>query len=438
MNLFEKIGWYWRNRGIAGLVKRVIKGRAPSPDYVLTGHAGGVPTRSGNATKASHATTSAHLLVSDQFPSAQPMRVYTVPESLARLNLVTDSISAGSLFGGVGTAIILATMLASRRGARLRVVTRREAPDERGFAQVLECNGLAMPGNVEFVHLNVADGKAQLDICEGDRFLTTSWWTTASVLGSVPAERVDYLLQEDERMFYPLGDDWLRCSEVMQRNDIRFIINTELLYEHLIGTGLEHFKDTAKWFEPAFPRLASGEPTARGVTEKRKLFFYARPNNLRNLFYRGLEVLDRAVVEGILDPERWEVIFVGKDVPKVRLGGTIEPKVLPTMTWREYGEFISQVNVGVCLMCTPHPSYPPLDLAAAGAFVLTNKFGLKQSLDRYSDRILCTDTHVPALLDGLRAVIAQAENEIERGVVDDTRISRSWENSLADAVEYLN
>lgn len=153
MNLLEKIGWYYRNRGLKALFARIFKGRRPSPDQVLSGNAGATAARSSSAPKASNGAVSAYALLTDRFISIQPMQVYTVPGSEERLNLVTDSINAGSLFGGVGTAIILASMLATRRGAKLRVVTRTEAPDEQGFMQVLECNGLTAPGNVEFVHL---------------------------------------------------------------------------------------------------------------------------------------------------------------------------------------------------------------------------------------------------------------------------------------------
>lgn len=437
MNLFEKIAWYYRHRGFRALIARVINGRAPTPDQILSGEVRGKAVRGGVSAKAGPAIASAHSLLSKQFPAIQPLPVYSVPGHEVRINLVTDSINAGSLFGGVGTAILLAAMLASRHGAKLRVVTRTEAPDERGFAQVLECNGLTVPGNVEFVHLDVTDTKAQLDINGGDRFLTTSWWTTASVLGSVAARKVDYLLQEDERMFYPYGDDWIRCNEIMQRSDIRFVINTELLYRHLLETGMTHLEDTAVWFEPAFPAAPTHRLQGRLDGARRKLFFYARPNNVRNLFYRGLEVLDRAVSEGVLDPAVWEVIFVGKDVPKVRLGDSVEPTVLPTMEWGEYRDFIAQVDAGFCLMSTPHPSYPPLDLASMGAFVLTNKFGIKQELGNYSPRIVCADLAIEALLDGMRAVIAMAEGGAPGARDDDWKASRSWETSLGDVIEFL-
>jgi hypothetical protein len=382
VNLIEKITWYRRNKGVRALVRRVVKGREAPLQHAL-----GQEARSAGMTPSAEElralagqVTDVDTLIRRSYAAIQPLSVYWAPGPSRRINLITDSISSGSLFGGVATAAILAVLLAKRTNAKLRVVTRSEPPDEAGFANVLRCNGIDYDGNIEFLQMAIWDEKAQLDICDGDRFLTTSWWTTAAVLGSVPASKVDYLLQEDERMFYPHGDDWLRCQELLSRRDIRFIINTEMLYRHFLASGFDHFEQQAIWFEPAFPMQSFRPQSEKNSGEKLKLFFYARPNNLRNLFYRGIEVLDRAVAQGVLDPDLWDICFVGKDVPRLRLGGKIEPTVLPTMGWKEYGAFIASVDVGLCLMATPHPSYPPLDLAVAGALVVTNQFGLKKDL----------------------------------------------------------
>lgn len=444
MNLLEKIGWYYRNHGLGALIGRVALGKRAaaiplqSQEHEILPPGEEIEPFQVCPPVVEDKATPASQMLRERYPLTQPLPVYTAPGPVARINLVTDSISSGSLFGGVGTAIILATLLAKRCGAKLRIVTRTEAPDEAGFAQVIECNNIDYVENVEFAHVDISDQSAQLDVCEGDRFLTTSWWTTASTLESVPANKVDYLLQEDERMFYPYGDDWLRCSEVLERTDIRFLINSELLYKHLIGSGLTHLLTRARWFEPAFPESVFG--TRKGISNgrKRRLFFYARPNNLRNLFFRGLEVLDKAVASGILDALDWEVVFVGKDVPKVLLGGVLEPTVLPIMDWREYGKFIASVDIGFCLMCTPHPSYPPLDLASSGALVLTNRLGLKQTLRQYSDNIICVNPSVSGLLDGLSAAIAAVGTlRPHDSAADGNRISRSWADSLDAVVEYL-
>jgi len=440
VNLIEKITWYWQNKGVRGLVRRIVKGRESALHHMLgqEQRSAGMTPSAADLRAIAADTLDVRALIKRSYAPIQPLPVYSAPGPSARINLVTDSINSGSLFGGVATAIILSVLLAKRTGAKLRVVTRTEAPDASGFAHVLECNGIKYVDDVEFVQVGVSDERAQLDVCEGDRFLTTSWWTTACVLGSIPPSRIDYLLQEDERMFYPHGDDWLRCQEVLMREDIRFIINTEMLLRHFTSTGLEHMASHAMWFEPAFPNQILRAPNP-GNEQRLKFFFYARPNNLRNLFYRGIEVLDEVVAEGILDPKSWDVYFVGKDVPKLRLGGVLEPIVLPTMEWRDYSAFIASIDLGLCLMATPHPSYPPLDLAVTGALVVTNQFGVKRDLQNYSSRIICVQPDAKSLKEGLRAMIVRAEAEQKTGRPSGKHhhLSTSWETSLAAIVEQL-
>lgn len=455
--LRKKFVWYYRTYGGQALLRRVLLGRTASPKLKLGFDQQSAPGVQPNTVPGpdparmealpaplmapvivQQPVVPAHVLVSRRFSAIQPLPIFATAGPKARINLVTDSVNRGSLFGGVGTAIILSALLAKRRGAQLRVVTRTEPADAEGFAQVLACNGVEFDGEVEFDYVAVGDQQARLPICDGDRFLTTSWWTTACVLGSIPGKRVDYLLQEDERMFYPHGDDRLRCNEILKRRDIRILINTELLYRHLMETGLGHLHENATWFEPAFPEAMFSRNPAQKEGGKRRLFFYARPNNLRNLFYRGLEVLDKAVTEKLITPDDWEVVMVGKDVPVVMLGGILKPQVLPTMGWKAYGEFTKSVDLGFCLMGTPHPSYPPLDLAASGAVVLTNKFGRKDDLRKYSDNIICSELRVSALLDGLQMAVARAQDDqLRLAAFRANRMPRSWPETLAESIEFL-
>lgn len=61
-------------------------------------------------------------------------------------------------------------------------------------------------------------------------------------------------------------------------------------------------------------------------------------------------------------------------------------------------------------MYTPHPSYPPFDLAASGAVVVTNSFANKQDLSSYSPNILCVELETEALLGALRTGVAIAND----------------------------
>lgn len=438
VNLIEKFFWYRREYGLRAALLRIFNklsrrsapiDRDPAEQFIVQ------EALASDSAGVSQPT--AAQLVKGRFGGTAALPIFEAPGPRLRLNLVTDSINSGSLFGGVGTAIILSVLLAKRTGAILRVVTRTQSPHQSSVMEVLRCNGIEYAENIEFSFIDVADPNSQLDVCSGDYFLTTSWWTTASTLGSIAPKRVIYLLQEDERMFYPYGDDWVRCSETISRQDIAIVLNTKLLRDHLIANGLPHLEEAGMFFEPAFPMLMSDVSTCRDVgaeNARSRLFFYARPNNLRNLFYRGIEALDEAVCSGVIDSARWEIVLVGKDVPQLTFGG-VRPTIMPTLSWSDYNRFVRTIDIGFCLMATPHPSYPPLDLAAAGAMVVTNRFGVKQSLSNYSPLISTVELDKRSLVDGLRKAIECVERANKP--IGKTGLFKSWEQSLVQVIEAL-
>jgi hypothetical protein len=48
-------------------------------------------------------------------------------------------------------------------------------------------------------------------------------------------------------MFYPFGDDRVHCERVLSNQDVRFVVNTRLLYDHLIASGLDNLKHNGNW-----------------------------------------------------------------------------------------------------------------------------------------------------------------------------------------------
>jgi SAM-dependent methyltransferase len=373
-----------------------------------------------------------------RFASNDPIRTFATPGDDRRLNIVTDSVAEGSLYGGVGTAFVIARLLAERTDGRLRLITRTEPADIHRVKSVLEAQGLPWAGEIEAVHAPPL-ANVSIPVQAGDFFLTSSWWTTRATLPSVPRRQVIYLLQEDERMFYPRGDDRLRCAETLADPDLHLLVNSELLFRHLAEgpEPLEGLAGRAQWFEPAFPAdLFHDSARTRASGGKRTLFFYARPNNLRNLYWRGLEALTAAIEEGVLDPGEWNFLFVGRDIEPVSLPGGVVPEILENLAWDRYADVVRGVDLGLALMDTPHVSYPPLDLAASGAVVVTNACGPKQSLDRYSANIITVPPSVDALVRGLAAGVEMiADDEGRRRNAAESRIQRDWRTAAETAID---
>ena len=354
-----------------------------------------------------------------------------------RINLVTDSINSGSLFGGVATSFILSTLLARHWNCGLRIITRTESPQKSNYFQVLSPNGIPLPQKVEFEFSYFLNPKSEISIGPEDIFITTSWWTTSSVRKSINSSKIFYLIQEDERAFYPYGDDHLLCSELMSDPNLNFIVNTKMLYNHLISEGFQNIGNKGVWFEPAWPDNVFY--LEKNIDKDRKnFFFYARPNNIRNLFYRGLEVIEGAATRGIINPNDWEFHFVGKDIPEIRILGK-KIKTYQGLIWSDYAALIRRMDLGLSLMYTPHPSYPPIDLAASGAVVVTNKFGLKKDLHKYSKNIFCCDLNTESLINGLeRGVALTLDWDTRLHNYQSQQISRSWEKSFQTILENID
>ncbi len=376
-------------------------------------------------------------LLGERFRSCTPLELYTVPPAdPPRLSIVTDSINSGSLYGGVGTAMILGALLAEERKARLRIVTRTERSRPGNLDHVLGLYGIDLSHEVEFAFAPAFDSRGEIDVLPGEEFITTSWWTTAATLASVPADSIIYLLQEDERTFYPFGDDRLRCEATLCNRDIRFVVNTRLLFDHLVASGLDNLVERGRWFEPAFPREVFHPRPADG--ERRTLVFYARPNNLRNLFYFGIDVLEHATTHGVIDTDTWDVALVGKDVPELVFSNGYMPRRHQNLEWADYAALAGRTDLAFSLMSSVHPSYPPLDFAASGAVVVTNRWGSKRDLAAYSRNILCADLDRRSMVDALAEGIRLAEDQEQRAHnYAGSGISTDWRESFRVVVSAL-
>ncbi|WP_322894337.1 MULTISPECIES: hypothetical protein [unclassified Yoonia] len=373
----------------------------------------------------------------ERFSALRPLTVFKDTAATNRINLVTDSIGASSLFGGVGTAIILAALWAKRTDAELRIITRGEPPSTKAVSTVLSANGLHFDGPVAFVHAPHFNSD-EIAVSSNDMFLATSWWTARSLLNTVPSDRIVYLLQEDERMFYPYGDDHLNCSNALAEPFAKVIVNTGLLHRHMTEghDAVPGLASRSVSFEPAF--VYPLKKSSAVHTGKRKMFVYARPHNDRNLYATCLQLINQAIIEGVLNPKDWELHLVGRGLEKRVFDGGLVVRFHDPMAWNDYITFLQTMDAGLSFMYTPHPSYPPLDLAAIGVPVLTNRFGVKSDLSSYSKNILCTDLTMPAMLDGLRQLLALATDPQTCAVnMAGDHINRDWEAALEDVIVQL-
>ena len=155
------------------------------------------------------------------------------------------------------------------------------------------------------------------------------------------------------------------------------MINSGLLADYLDGQGIA-FHDPLT-FEPRI--------------DARLRPFLAEPPRERDSADRRLRPAGDAAerVPALVDGLRswvaggggggWEVVSAGRSHPPVELGRGLRMRSVGKLEIEAYGSLLRRSALGVSLMVSPHPSYPPLDMAHLGLRVVTNAFGPKEPLD---------------------------------------------------------
>jgi len=379
----------------------------------------------------------ARSMIEKRFQNLAPLPVFEDRASETTVTVLTDSVDRDSLFGGVATSLIAGLLISARTGSRFRLVTRTSPPDPAVVGSIMKAHNIDFTGKVSFSYMPLL-GSNPLPVSKKDIVLTTSWWTTQAALGSISPKNIIYILQEDERMFYPYDDMRVKCNDILSNENIFMLVNTHLLFDYFKNGSmpLKQLTKRAVAFEPAFPTFP--RPARIEQRAKRNFFFYARPNHPRNLFWHGLEVVERALQQGVLRDDQWIINFVGDSLETFELSGGVQARVWSKMPWTDYAKLASTMDLGLSLMDTPHPSYPPLDLAASGAIVVTNQHGPKTSLEHWSKNIITAsldlDSLVSAIGDGVRRagdLQARYENCMNDGIL------RDWETGLGGAIDRL-
>jgi hypothetical protein len=381
-------------------------------------------------------TIDSATLVRRQFPNLVPLQTLSAIAKQRRVNVITDCISEGSLFGGAGTAIIFSVLLAEKLNCPLRIITRIHKPERGNIQDLLLANNIAWEKNIEFLFAHIDDNRAAIDVSNEDIFVTTSWWTTWSTLQGIPNDRIIYLLQEDERLLYPEGEEKLRCQETISNPRIHILVSSHLLYRHLTLDGFGNLKQKGLCFEPSIVDSTEEKSGPLGDREKKNFFFGARPGINSGLFCLGLEVIQNALLEGVLGPNEWSFFFAGKDLVPIRLNGNVEPKLIQNIKWPEYRKVISSMDLGLSLTCTPHPTYAALDLAASGSVAVTNSFGIKTGLEAYSSNIICSPATIESLTMALKTAIPLVCDPARRrqNRLND-QILRDWRKSFREPLD---
>lgn len=378
--------------------------------------------------------------LSNLYPTTGGIDVLYEHTEYLRLNLVVDSLADNIVFGGVATALIFSLLLSNKTKSDLRIIVRDLTSSASAVYKIAKLHKINVSNKIELVHFPINQrAKYKLPISENDLFIASSWWSSYAIKQINMREKFIYILQEDENIFYPSGYEQIKVNELFNDTSMVPIINTHVLFEHFKKNSYEHIKNDGLCFEPAFPYIENIKKDFGHDKTVFNLFFYSRPSVPRNLFSAGLELIYNAIKERIIDGAEWKIYFAGQNMADfVFFDGTSSIN-LGKLSLEKYVNFIPTVDLAICLMNAPCPSYIPLDLASVGAVVLTNKYKEKKSLNNYSENIICSDTDLKSLLDSLSIAIKLAKNsQMRRSNFSKNNISLDWSNSFNSIIDQIN
>jgi GT2 family glycosyltransferase len=370
-----------------------------------------------------------------------PMRV--TADAPVRINLLIPSIDLDHFFGGYIAKFNLALALA-RRGHRVRIVTvDAAAPPPRGWEQRVEAFS-GLEGLFDWVEVTFGrEVEGGLELNPADRLIATTWWTAhiaAEALDHLDADRFLYLIQEYEPFTFPMGT-YAALAHGSYALPHQALFSTELLRgyfaAHRIGvyaSGPKRGEQSSASFDNAITPVTA--PAAAALARRpRRLLFYARPeaHAARNLFELGVLALQRAVAAGAFDDD-WQLNGIGSvgDEAVLGLGPGRTLRLLPRGSQEQYARLLTEHDLGLALMYTPHPSLVPLEMASAGMLTVTNTFENKTAaaLAAISANLIAPEPTVAAIADALIGAAGRIDDVEARVAGSGMRWPRSWDQSF--------
>nr|WP_294501231.1 hypothetical protein [uncultured Rhodopila sp.] len=360
------------------------------------------------------------------------------------LNVLDSAFTRSGMTGGPNTVVNLALRIA-RLGVPMRLVATVDTStlDPAWFrAHAKQLIGDVNLPDVAIV--SAADAMRPLVVSPYDVFLATHWTTAQQLKAVLPRMAVRqffYMLQEFEPAFYAWSSNYARALETYGL-DFWPIFNESLLAEYMLGQdvgrlGDPALRERATIFEPAVEERLFRPPAQRDAGRPKRLLFYARPTNTRNMFGLGLMALRLASADAAF--AEWEFLAIGGrgSVPPMALGSGHILKPGAWMDYEGYANSLRQADVLLCPMLSPHTSYPVLEMAATGGLSVTNTFANKTraSLASLSDNIVAAEPTVEALAAGLIAAAERINAGYPRTA--SIRMARNWEVTLDPAAERL-
>lgn len=365
-----------------------------------------------------------------------------------RINIIIPSLNKDKVFGGISTAMKFFDTIQDEEIAKRIIIIdsdiKKDDLDRYPKYVVVDCKENSTE-QYQVVDIHDA-GNCYLEVDKNDIFLATAWWSAYIITPVIKwqAEQYHqdlknllYFIQDYEPYFYPWGSRYC-LAESTYHLDIPTIaiFNSIELKDYFVNKGYT-FENTY-YFTPILnDQLKKHVLEDKEVPRKKQIICYGRPSVYRNAF----EILCDALIiafQDRKDANEWELLSMGEDHYDVRIKDNLMLKATGKLSLDEYARKMEEAYMGISLMISPHPSYPPLEMSTFGVKTITNAYENKD-LSTFNQNIISVTSCNPRLLaEEIKKLLDQYTEKSEK-ILNDAYLNSSnqFEPIIKDILKNL-
>lgn len=347
-----------------------------------------------------------------------------------RITIIIPAIEGKHLFAGTWTALKIFWTVKEKYNLRPRILCTDSLYDPTTLESV---EFIPKEEIRDIESWQRRDGGA-VDVEHDEIFIATAWWTAYSAKELMRTSTFIYLIQDFEPGFYPWSYRYALAMETYTMKCLK-IFNTKGLMDFLIESKAVSGDDMIS-FEPGInKKLYYPKVSQPRNNNKIKIIIYGRPEVPRNLFdlaILGLRKFLRAHPE--IKKNISEIVSAGLKHDNFKIEG-LEVVSVGKITLTEWAELARRSDVGLSLMYSPHPSYPPLEMVASGMVVVTNR-AFNKDLSKISKNFISVNPNINDITFGLKRAVELSTNRSE--VLKETSkfmSNRDWDKNLDKTIE---
>lgn len=357
------------------------------------------------------------LSISREYAELRPLRLAKSSNPRPRINLLLPTIDPLWVFGGISTALKTFDELSAQLSDFDKRIVVLDSPVEPHHL-----------GNFQGYALNSSDGQAvvfeafnrtrRMDVRGDDVYMSTAWWSEylRTSIGQFQEKafgsrsKAVYFIQDYESNFIQWSSRWAIAESTYGFDDkVAWLVNSEELSSYMS----QRFGRSDQMVVP----FRMNEAIKRGVrplAKERIILCYGRPTAARNCFEIIVDGLSLWQQRNPIKASKWQVVFLGENFDASRIWPIQNGSVPGKVSLEEYAEYLSRASIGVSLMISPHPSYPPLEMAYSGLTTISNNYDAKKIFNR-SDNFVALDQVTPdSVALAMERSVKLAEEKIDR------------------------